>query len=381
MIMMYFHHDGCGACVIMEKTAFKYQPILDSLKSSFIVYEVNFTDSLGAYIKNIYEKLYNLYWAPTFLFMNHRGELIHKIVGIHSNEEFLEHLAKAKRNSQSYSFYNNQYQSGNRNPDFLYDYCFILNEAGEADSLRINEYLSTQKYEDLYKEKNLKFLYYFAYFNHKLYIPFESGAFRFYYENPEKFYHLHSKAQIEARIAFMLERVSENAIKANDKETFNKAIRMFEPYERKQPYFYADPGQENGFSGMLFPDNYILKRKIDFFMENEDYANYLDNIDEYVLLFKNDATELNDIAYEQQEKFPFKHSLIRAKALIEQALKIEENPYFIDTYAAILFKLGDNEKALELAEKAFKDAGEDDEELIAVLQKRIKTIKTAMNNR
>jgi tetratricopeptide (TPR) repeat protein len=91
----------------------------------------------------------------------------------------------------------------------------------------------------------------------------------------------------------------------------------------------------------------IMEMSGDFSSSNKYYNQALN-------LEANNPVVCNNFAYslaEQNKQLDF------AKNLVEKALKFEpKNPIYLDTYSWVLYKLGDNEKALKINDKALKRA-------------------------
>ena len=154
-VLLYFHFDACGACAKMEKTAFVDRKVADFYNSNFVCLDVN--TRKGAGIET--NKMYNVQLHPTYLFLDTNGKELHKIVGVFSPDEFVLQAQNALNYTRSLTYFKQQYKGGNRDANFLFEYCYKLRDAYELDSLVINEYLNTQTIDDLGKEKNIKFIY------------------------------------------------------------------------------------------------------------------------------------------------------------------------------------------------------------------------------
>ena len=139
-VMLYFHFDGCGACVTMERTAFKDKKVFEFYNSNFINFEINTRKGKGIEVN----KLYNVQLHPTFLFFDNKGNELHKIVGVFSPEEFYKQANSALLSNKNLSNYKRLYNLGNRQPDFLFDYTYMLRDAHELDSTVVNEYDSNE---------------------------------------------------------------------------------------------------------------------------------------------------------------------------------------------------------------------------------------------
>lgn len=200
-IMLYFHIDGCGSCIQMERGAFSQKDIYSYINSNLIVYNINTQKGEGVEINKRFRIMIN----PTILFLNHLGHVIDRVEGYQGIYHIYEHLKRSVEKMDLYRDAKNEYFKGNRKPDFLYQYTYILNEQGDLDSgAVIAEYLSLVDKKDLLTEKNIGYIYDFAFYNNVFYINHNSTAFKLMYENKNAFARYFSLNQIDARIILIL---------------------------------------------------------------------------------------------------------------------------------------------------------------------------------
>ncbi len=243
-IMLYFHIDRCGACVQLERGAFSQKDIYSYINSKLIVYNINTQKGEGIEIN----KRFNIVINPTVLFLNHLGYVIDRVEGYQGIYHLYEHLKRAVDKMERYYKANMEYISGNRKPDFLYKYSYILDEQGDLGSGKVvEEYLATQSNDDLLLEKNIAYIYDFLFYNNVFYIKPNSSAFRLMYYNKNAFAKYFNVNQIDARIILTLYYEIQRSGK-NDGKDFEelyqlikvyhgrKNISIEEPDERKQTY-------------------------------------------------------------------------------------------------------------------------------------------------
>jgi len=342
-IFLYFHYDGCGACKKMEKTAFVDKKVIDFYNSHLICFEVNTLKGEGIETNKIYQvKLH-----PTYLFLDEKGNIIHKIVGTFSPEEFLMQGQDALISTKTLAYFKQQYDQGNRNPDFLIEYCYKLRDARELDSLKINEYVKTQTVNDFRKEKNIKFIYEFAIYQGTKCIPFESPGYNFMNLNKELFTSYFDLEQVNTRLMFLILDAVYYSIESKDKNTFDIAIDALKKYDLGKEYNFKE--MDGRTTMWTTSKSLVLLAEMAFYKKIGDSNNYDKKQNLYLEKIWNDSDELNSFAWNYYETTDDKTKLKKGVECIIRSMELSSNYNNNDTYAALLYKLGEYDKALNQA--------------------------------
>lgn len=345
-IFLYFHYDGCGACKTMEKTAFVDKKVIDFYNSHLICFEVNTLKGEGIETNKIYQvKLH-----PTYLFLDAKGNITHKIVGTFSPEEFLKQGQDALVSTKTLAYFKQQYDQGKRNPDFLIEYCYKLRNAWELDSLKINEYLKTQTVNDFRKEQNIKFIYEFAIYQGIICTPFESPAYNFISLNKELFTPYFDLEQVNTRLMFIILDTVYKSIERKDKNTFDKAIAALKKYDVGEEYNFKE--MDGRTTMWATSKSLVLSAEMAFYKKIGDSNNYDKKLNLYLEKIWNDSDELNSFAWNYYETTDDKTKLKKGVECIIRSIKLSSNYNNNDTYGALLYKLGEYDKALNQAEIA-----------------------------
>jgi thioredoxin-related protein len=200
-VMLYFHIDGCGACIQMERTAFKQKDIYSFINGNFLVYNINTQKGEGIEIN----KRYNIVLNPTILFVNQKGNITDRVEGYPGMVTLYERLHRAVDKNKLYDYFKKDYKNGRRNADFLYQYVYAMDANGDLDSNTvILEYLATQKPKDLTNAKNMSFIYDFMYYDHKVMIDSKTDAYLAMYNNKALFMKYFPPGQVTSRLIFVL---------------------------------------------------------------------------------------------------------------------------------------------------------------------------------
>lgn len=352
MVFMYFHFDGCGACVKMEKTAFRDKEVADLYNSLFVSLDVNTRKDEGIETN----KIYNVRMHPTFLFLDDEGKILHKIVGVFSPDSFMMEAQRVLKGESTYPKMVDQYNSGNRDPQFLYDYCYMLSEAAELPVTVIDQYIQTQSVADFSQERNIKFIYEFALHNYDVGIPFNSPAYNFMLQNQDKFLPYFEKEQVIARLMFIANDFAFEAIGNQDEVLFNQALAVIEQFPTgKEVWFKEMDGRT---TGVIFEKNLPLSLKMAYEKEKGNTPQYRMLTKEYLEGVWDDADALNTMAWNSFEFEEDPKELKEAIKCSRRSIQLDNRYAYNDTYAALLYKTGKHKKAYKQAQIALAIARE-----------------------
>ncbi|MBP7497188.1 MAG: thioredoxin family protein [Bacteroidales bacterium] len=360
--------DWCGPCKHMAATTFKNDTVGDFFNKHFICYKVNVDNEFGS----MFSRAYKVYGIPALLFLDSRGELLHRGVGMKNVKDFIELGKTALDSNQRFSYWKNEYDKGNRKPEFIRKYLDFLLKAGMEANEIVDWYFAMVKGEDLLNNNNIKLIT-------NCLNNVNSEVFNYFVENKEKFgkictdtiyyYDANDNKKIltgqkyidyiiNSKFLFGLY----NALRNNDWKLYDKL------YEKIKNSNIDDK------------ESLLSKMDINKYQKNKDWNNYIKAIDKYLVNYGWDKIDdLNNYAWSVYE-----NSKITNKADIELAVKwakrsVELNSQYYnnDTYAAILYKAGGDRKlaikhaklAIELGKKDGIDVSTT-EELLEKLKKK-----------
>jgi len=371
-IMLYFHYDGCAACVTMERTAFKNKSVIDYYNTNFINFEINTLKGEGIEIN----KIYNIELHPTFIYFDNEGNELHRLVGVFSPENFYTQAKDALLFKKNLANYKRQYLAGNREPGFLFDYSYMLRDANELDSIVVNEYLESIEESSFPIEKNIRYIYEFCIHNFSIFIPYHNPKFRFLLKNKELFYRQLDSNQVKTRIVWILNTAVFSAIKTKDENTFKEAIEILKEYDTGQEYLFKET--DGRVTGMITSKNLVLSAMIRYYESKGDHPNYLKTLDLYISKIWNSADDLNNFAwnvYLQAQDDEMEKIKTAIKCSI-RSIELNNNYSYNDTYAWLLYKSGEKKKALKQADKTIEIAKKNNQDysetqkLVALIKKK-----------
>ncbi len=350
-VMLYFHFDQCGACRKMEKTSFIDNEVAEFYNKNFVSFEINTRKGEGVETN----KIYNVRMHPTFIFLNQNGEELDKIVGACDAEEFIEQAKNALDPQKNLAYQKQLYEKGNRNAEFLLDYCYRLNDAFELDSLVINEYLNTQSKNDLSKEENIKFIYEFMFHKHDVCIGVTTKEFRFMSENKTLFTPYFETEQIESRLMFVTSASVHEAINNKDTATFWERLELLKKFDGKEYQFKEIWG---GITSWITTMDHSLNAEMHWYDTIGEDEKYKDLLLQKMKNMWEDPEALNSFAWKIYLSEEKEEDYLIAKALecVQRSIVLNSNYNNTDTHAALLFKVGKYNQAIKVAEQAIEIA-------------------------
>lgn len=370
MVMLYFHFDGCGACAQMEKEVFNQPEVAKFFNDSFVCFGVNIYKGEGRETN----KIYNVRLCPSFIFLDEKGEEVHKITGSHKPYELISQGKAALEGTSGFTGMNRRYFNGDRSAEFLYKYCYMLRDADHENEKVLNEYIATQSLADLEQEKNLRFLYDFSVFKgSNIAFPVNSREYLFMKDHIALFTPYFEEEQVCARLYFMASNKVYQAALDSDEVAFNTALEELKFYDGKQ-YDYKN---HRGNTVMWSEDKHaVLKSQLFFYEKTRNRGMYDKTLAAYIEKAWSEDEALNSMAWSFYERTNDQKYLKQAVKWAKRAVELNPNYANTDTYAALLFKTADYKNA-ELQAKRSIEIGLKAKQNVAETEALLKKIGEA----
>lgn len=125
LVFIDFYTVWCGPCKRLDKEVFTQKDIGDFYNAHFINFKVDAEKGEGIKLK----KKYGIKSYPTLIFVNSKGELIHKKIGISKNNSHkdIADLGRTAIDSGKTQYgMDKRYESGERSPQFIKEYLLSL---------------------------------------------------------------------------------------------------------------------------------------------------------------------------------------------------------------------------------------------------------------
>ena len=322
----------CGPCKYMVKNIFPQREVGDFYNKNFICWKVD-TEKLHSKTDSVAFSGFNIHSWPTFLFLNWKGEIIHRQCGSGDVAGFIE-LGKTALDSRK-NFYSilEKVNKGDRTAETLFTYYSYIYDTSEkyiseyfalvSDSVKISE--PTWKLFDLAVNK------------------IDGEAFKYFAGHLSQYEQKIGKKAVETKLMSLFNyytlsgNPSISKLKQVDTVLYAKYER-FANYQIIYSRFNRNRADKN-----LWKE--LIKTTEQGFATGTLTTDELNNV--------------SWLVYENYKKMNDKEALKKASVWSKKTVDAMPNNHpFNDTYAHILFALGNKKEAIRLEEFALKKATE-----------------------
>jgi thiol-disulfide isomerase/thioredoxin len=398
----------CGPCKQMSKNIFPQDKVGEKFNTLFINYKIDAEKGEGIDLA----KKYGVDAYPTYLFVDANENLFYKSIGSMPEEKFLAEadLAIAESKSEkSIMIWDKEYANGKRDVAFLKEYISKRSKMRMNSVEILEEYIKTQTEESLSSDENLNLLM-------DNVASVESKAFETLMKNKAKITEVRGDRRavtFTMKMAQAVQRSIGKAIKNQDKALLEKCVEANKQiYSNPMMVRFADKANAEAYmkyyKGIKDKENY-LKTATDF-IEKNAMAKSLESIkkidegnyERFMQVYKmgmmdstkderfqemkkmmsnmearNNAVELNNAAFGVVELFDDKATLEKVSPWLERALELLREPFVLDSYAHLLFKLGKKKEAIQAQKEAIEKAttAKEDAESIAKYKEYLQEIE------
>lgn len=310
--------DWCLPCKKMDKDVFSQKEVGDFYNNNFLSIKINMEQGEGL---TLAEK-YLIFAYPSLLFVDYDGTVVHRYAGYKDDKGMLALGKEALDDSNNLEGLAEQYNSGERSPEFLMQYLQASFQAADGGHVEILEaYLATQS--DWNTPDNKELIY-------NLLDRPDSKLFDHLVKNKAEYIKVYGENEVATKIQGM---VYESLSKGTTKlENADKLFARAFPKEAKK---------------------LAAQYKMAYYQQKEDGGNYAQAAINYVKSFPEiNSEELNDISWMFYDIVDNKKQLKQALKWAKKSVKKDNSFLNNDTLAALYYKYGKNKKALKIANKA-----------------------------
>lgn len=156
-IFLDVYTSWCGPCKMMANKVFTQKEVGDYFNAHFINYKIDAEKGEGIEIA----KQYQVNSYPTCLFLTHDGKHISSFVGAKDVKALLKEGDKALKNYQilpELEALESEYNQGNRQKDFLKNYCIKRESFGSKGGKPVYDYVMLLSDEELLQKDNARWI-------------------------------------------------------------------------------------------------------------------------------------------------------------------------------------------------------------------------------
>lgn len=354
MIMLDCYTTWCGPCQKMSRNIFTNDSVADYFNQNFINAKFDMENGEGIELA----KKFQIMAYPSFLYFDSQGNLIHKRLGYMNEKEFITEGKNAQNpESQLYTLKtlyekrkkNNAFQDNTT--DFLYK---LTEVASNANDLQTNEfaeaYLAKFDETQLNTTANQKFIKEYIY-------DADSRGFISMMKNVAEYYKVFPKSEIDAKIEEVLAEKATTLAKQNPE---NGETLLTEYCKKISPNDYK---------------KWNDKAIIAYYSSAKNWDKYAQSVIFYIQQYQITSSEvLNSFGWRFFQKVENKTYLAEAVKFVQTGINNKSNYGILDTYAWLLYKMG-NYKAAKTAANNAISAAKNENEDYAETEKILEKIK------
>lgn len=361
----------CAPCKKMEKEVYSDDSVADFFNRNFICYKLQLdsTKNDNEEVKRTYadagyiRSTFKVYSYPTLLFFSPYGKILNRKEGFMEVEDFFKIGEDALDPKKNYYHLLDEYNKGKKDLEEMKTIVrtaqLLLKDTVTAKKVS-KDFMQRLPKSQYLADDNIDFI--------KLITRSSKDfGFKFFYDNTDTINKImddkmYSQSVIKSII--FAEMVYPDVIKARDSGTEPNWVKLQQSIKQRYNAYYADL--------------VITAIRLDWSKLQKDWKQYtkmvVKYVDNYVVPTNKQghwpAFALNNFAWDLFRFSDDKNDLSRALMWSSKAVMMDPNPNWMDTYANILYKMGDLNLALKWEEMANQLAKDD-----TVLKNNLKNMK------
>lgn len=351
MIYLDCYTTWCGPCKWMAKNVFTNDTVADFYNLNFVNVEMDMEKGEGIEIA----QRYGIQAFPTMLYLNSKGEIMHRSCGSAPAQTFISTGKTALDPNEQLASLTKTFNNGAIDGKFAYKYISALENGCQNFDKELSSYFTGQNESDLSSRSNWDMI--FSFVNSP-----ESREFTHLEKNKDMFSKLYTTDSVNKKINGVYKSGLEIAIRNKDKAAFDN----FKNKVRN--------------SGLHDAEKTITNAEMNYLLVTHDWKNYaVTAISAAEKFYMDDEMALNSIAWNFYENVEDKEMLAKGAGLAKRSIELESMYANNDTYASLLYKLEKKEEAQKAAIKAIelaKKEGSDYAETTKLL-KKIEQLKSS----
>ncbi|TNE55719.1 MAG: DUF255 domain-containing protein [Bacteroidetes bacterium] len=334
LIFMDAYTSWCGPCKWMSKHMFTNDKIAEYFNREFINVKFDMEKGEGVDIA----KRYQVYCYPNLLFIDGDGKLVHRTAGAAQEvQDYLDMGETAKNPETRFGAWEAQYESKKNDVAFMQEYITLLAGTCLPMDEKLKYYFEMQDEKDLLKDYNWRTMFYYT-------RDFNSKEFKYLLAHQDEFASKYTADSVQMKVSYVFRDAGNRIFYRKDyqEEDYKALVKQIKDLN------FA------GHEAVLF---HLELARINKMGSKEEMIAYaVAHGDKYYQL-----EDLNSISWTIYESSDDPKALQKAASWMAKLTSSEmgNNYACLDTYAAVLYKLKDKEKATKYAEMAIAKAKEE----------------------
>ncbi len=323
VIFLHAYTSWCGYCKTMQRNTFRRSEVGEFFNSRFINVKMDMEKGEGPELAYTYQ----VHSYPTSLFIDYLGRLILRDQGYKAPDEFLHIAEEALSPSHNRATLALSYNSGKASPQEMLYYAYLLKVAEEDYRTVARDYFSTQKNKELLNERNWEAI-------QKLTHHIDSREFNYLLAKKKKFEKRFGKENVNPKIASLLKNNVITAVITGDDGQYQRALKISQQYMN-------DGGE------------LASRLRMTLAATRKEWQNYaFKAVTHFEKYSSTDAKELHLAASHFLHHIQREDLLTKAILWSKQAVALDNSYTHFVTYAALLYKTGQYEKAKAIANQS-----------------------------
>ena len=331
LIFLDAYASWCGPCKWMAANMFTNDSIADYYNKTFICASFDMEKGEGLTLR----KKYAVRAYPSLLFINPGEEMVHERVGAPQKvKDYLDMARVAQNPEECLSNYLKKYQEGNNSPQFIQNYLVRLSEAYLPVNDVLKKYFSSQSESDLLNRADWNIIYRFT-------NEMNDPMFEFLLNHRKEYGKLYTKDSVNTKISLVY------------LYEFQKLLRN--PNQKIVDSNYLALKKKISTSGFEDAGKVIFDAYLTLYQMRGKSKEYLElafsEMDKY---YSDDYNMLNNVAWAVSSMTGEVKYLEKAVSWSKRSVSLKREPFNLDTYASILFKLDKKEEAIKQEKDAIE---------------------------
>ena len=349
-IMVDAYTTWCGPCKKMSADVFTSEEVGDFYNENFLNLKLDMEKGEGI----AFAEKYEVEAYPSILYFDKNGELVHKIVGFRDISDFnIAGRAALDPEKQLFTL-EKRYEKNRGNQKLMWALVEARDEAYMDYNELAEELVNFWQHKEYGQPDKKKFI--FDYINN----PLHEG-FKYFVEHSSEYATEYGLARVQTKVKQSAQYFVQYAVELK-KDSFildgyNRILQKVMPEQAEQEvglsmirYLKATDQLERipEFGGMA-----VMKT-----MEKHEKTIQDASLLNQIAWLYYESVDVPDEIPEEDREMIRRDLMMEPLHWIDMALEVEENYYFADTKAALLFKSGNKEEGMNWANKAIQLAKE-----------------------